>query len=122
MFAAFDFKLFTLVAVIILISALFLFPFILLPLGIFIFDWPGIIIDLIILQIFIILIMRIILALRLKNRVSDALLHPISMTYIILICINSVFQTRFGEGVSWKGRRYDVYGEDYLELINDDQR
>jgi chlorobactene glucosyltransferase len=122
MFAAFNFKLFTMVVVIILISALFLFPFILLPMGIFIFDWPNIIIDLIILQIFIILIMRIILALRLKSRVFDTLLHPLSMIYIILICINSVLQTRFGEGIYWKGRRYDVYGEDYLELINDDQK
>ena len=122
MFAAFNFKLFTIVVVITLISVLFLFPFILLPLGIFIFDWPDIIIDLIILQIFIILIMRIILAFRLKSRVFDTLLHPLSMIYVILICINSVLQTRFGEGVYWKGRRYDVYGEDYLELINDDQR
>jgi hypothetical protein len=66
--------------------------------------------------------MRIILAFRLKSRVFDTLLHPLSMIYVILICINSVLQTRFGEGVYWKGRRYDVYGEDYLELINDDQR
>ena len=122
MFAAFDFKLFTMIIVILLISVLFLFPFILLPLGLIFFDWPAIVIDLIILQILIILVMRIVLALRLKSRILDTLLHPISMTYIILICINSVFQTRFGEGVSWKGRRYDVYGEDYLELINDDQR
>ena len=122
MFAAFDFKLFTLTAVILLISALFLFPFILLPLGILIFDWPGIIIDLIILQILIILVMRIVMALRLKSRILDTFLHPLSMTYVILICINSVFQAKFGEGIYWKGRRYDVYGEDYLELIDDKQR
>ena len=120
MFAAFDFKLFTMIIVILLITVLFLMPFILLPVGILFFDWPGIIIDLIVLQIFFLLVMRIILAIRVKNRVFDAFLHPFSMIYVILICINSVFQTKFGEGVYWKGRRYDVYGEDSLELIDDD--
>jgi chlorobactene glucosyltransferase len=122
MYAAFDFKLFTMIVVIMLITVLFLMPFILLPVGILFFNWPGIIMDLIVLQIFFLLVMRIILAIRVKNRVFDAFLHPFSMIYVILICINSVFQTKFGEGVYWKGRRYDVYGEDSLELINDRQR
>ncbi|GAH91990.1 unnamed protein product, partial [marine sediment metagenome] len=98
MFAAFDFNLFTIAVVISLISALFLFPFILLPLGVFIFDWSSMIINLITIQIFIVLIMRIILAIRLKNRILDIFFHPLSMVYIILICINSVLQTKFGEG------------------------
>ncbi len=120
MFAAFDYKLLTIAVVILMISVLFLFPFILLPLGILVFNWSGIIINLIIIQIFIILVMRIILALRLKSRILDILLHPLSMAYIILICINSVFQARLGEGVYWKGRRYDVCDRDHLELINED--
>ncbi len=122
MFAAFGFKLFNITIVILLISALFLLPFILLPFGLLFFDWPAITIDLIILQILIVLIMRITMAIRLKNRVLDTLLHPISMIYIILICINSVLQTKFGEGVYWKDRRYDVYGEDNLELIDNKQK
>ncbi len=120
MFAAFDFKIFTMAAVILLISALFLFPFILLPLGFLVFDWSRMIIDLIIVQIFIIFIMRITLAIRLKSRILDVFLHPLSVVYIILICIDSVLQTKFGKGIYWKGRRYDVCGKDYLELINDD--
>ena len=108
MFAAFDFNLFTITVVILLISVLFLFPFILLPLGVFIFDWSGMIINLGIIQIFIVFIMRIILAIRLKNRILDILFHPISMVYIILICINSVLQTKFGEGACWKDRKYGI--------------
>lgn len=108
MFAAFDFNLFNIVAVILLISVLFLFPFILLPLGVFIFDWSGMIINLITIQIFIVLVMRIILAIRLKNRILDIFFHPLSMVYIILICINSVLQRKFGEGACWKDRKYDI--------------
>ena len=79
-----------------------------------------IIIDLITIQIIIILIMRAILTIRFKSRILDIFLHPLSMVYIILICINSVLQTKLGKGVYWKGRRYDVYSRDYLELIDDD--
>ncbi len=119
MFAAFDFHTFTLAVVILIISALYLFPFILFPLGILIFDWPNAVINLIIIQIFIILLMRIIMAIRLKGRVSDTFLHPLSMVYLILICINSVFQTKLGRGVRWKDRRYDINNKDYLDLINE---
>lgn len=120
MFAAFDFKILTMAFVVLLVSALFLLPFILLPLGIFIFDWPRMIIDTTIVQIFIILIIRTMLAVRLKSRILDIFFHPLSMIYIILICINSVLQTRFGKGIYWKGRRYDVFSKDYLELLDDD--
>ncbi len=119
MFAAFDYSTLTLTVVIFIISALFLFPFILLPLGALLFNWSESIINLIIIQIFIILVMRIIMAIRLKSRVIDCFLHPLSMIYIILICINSVLQARFGEGVRWKDRRYDVHEKDYLDLIDD---
>ncbi len=108
MFAAFDFKIFNIAVVIILISVLFLFPFFLLPLGILLFDWSDLIINLIIIQIFIVLTMRIILAIRLRNRILDTLFHPISMIYVILLCINSVLQTKFGEGACWKDRSYDI--------------
>ena len=119
MLAAFGNNVLTLAVVIFIVSALFLFPFILLPLGTLLFNWSGSIINLIIIQIFIILIMRIIMAIRLKSRVIDCFLHPLSMIYIILICINSVLQARFGEGVRWKDRRYDVHEKDHLDLIDD---
>lgn len=121
MFAAFDYNIFTLAVVILIISALFLSPFILFPFGVLIFDWSDVIINLIIIQIFIILLMRIIMAIRLRSRVIDTFLHPLSMLYIILICINSVLQTKPGRGVQWKDRRYDVHNKDYLELINDEK-
>jgi len=108
MFAAFDFKVFNIAVVILFISVIFLFPFIFLPLGILLFNWPYPIVNLIIIQIFIVLTMRIILAIRLNNRILDTFLHPVSMVYIILLCINSVLQTKFGEGAYWKDRGYDI--------------
>ena len=120
MFAAFDFKILTIGIVILLISSLFLAPFILLPLGIFILDWPRIILELTIIQVFIILAMRAILAIRLKSRILDIFFHPLSMFFIILICINSVMQAKSGRGIFWKGRSYDVYDPDNLELSGDE--
>jgi len=108
MFAAFDFKVFNIAVAILFISVIFLFPFIFLPLGILLFNWPYPIVNLIIIQIFVVLTMRIILAIRLNNRILDTFLHPVSMLYIILLCINSVLQTKFGEGAYWKGRGYDI--------------
>ncbi len=119
MFAAFDYNIFTIAVVIFLISALFLFPFILLPLGFLVFNWPNIITNLIIVQIIIIFVMRIVLAIRLNNRILDILLHPFSMIYIILICFNSILQTKFGKGVCWKGRSYDIHNGEELKLINE---
>lgn len=120
-FAAFDYHILTLAVAISIIFALFLFPFILLPPGLLIFKWPPVVIDLIIIQIFIILIMRAIMAIRLKGRVIDAFLHPLSMIYMIFICANSVLQTKCGEGVPWKDRRYDVSKRDYLNVIDRDK-
>lgn len=119
MFAAFDYNIFTIAVVIFLISALFLFPFILLPLGFLIFNWPKIITNLIIVQIITIFVMRIVLAIRLNSRILDVLLQPLSMIYIILICFNSILQTKFGKGVCWKGRSYDIHNGEELKLIND---
>ncbi len=119
MFAAFDYNIFTISVVIFLISALFLFPFILLPLGFLIFNWPKIITNLIIVQIITIFVMRIVLAIRLNSRILDVLLQPLSMIYIILICFNSILQTKFGKGVCWKGRSYDIHNGEELKLIND---
>ncbi|MFC2145540.1 glycosyltransferase, partial [Actinomycetota bacterium] len=121
MYAAFDFKLFTMTFVVLFIISVFLAPFILLPLGLLVFDWSGTLIGLFIIQIFAVLVMRSILAIRVKSRAIDVLLHPLSTAYILLICINSVLQTKFGEGVNWKDRRYDVSSGDFLELIDDEE-
>jgi hypothetical protein len=42
------------------------------------------------------------------------------MVYIILICINSVLQTKLGKGIYWKGRSYGIRSSDYLKLLDDD--
>lgn len=101
------------------ISLLFLVPFILLPTGIFIFNWTGVGVTLNIIQIFIILGIKIVLSLKFKSRILDILLTPISVTYISLIAVNSYIQSKFGTGVSWKGRTYGISGGDSLGLTED---
>jgi len=120
-FAAFDYNIYIITIAIILMSAIFLFPFIMLLVGI-LFDWPAILINLIILQIIIILIPKIIFSIRFKCKAVDIILHPISMVYLIYIAINSIFNTKIGMGVNWKGRIYDVREEDELRLVSDNYK
>lgn len=120
-FAAFNFNIYTLAAVLSFILVLFLFPFILLPLGFFVFEWSGLIINLMILQIFLVFIIKITLSFRFRTRILDVLLHPLSMIYIILIAVNSVFQAKFGQGVAWKGRKYVIGDKDGLKLPKESQ-
>ena len=121
LFAVFDYKIYMISIAIILVAAIFLFPFIMLPVGI-LFDWPLVLIELIILQIIIILITKMILSLRFKCKAVDIILHPISIVYLILIAINSVLNTKIGMGVYWKGRIYDVSKEDELRLVSDNYK
>jgi chlorobactene glucosyltransferase len=118
LFAAVGYKIYIMLAGIIMISAVFLFPFILLIAGLFL-RWPMIIIELLILQIAIILITRITLSLRFRCRALDILLHPASVFYLILIALDSVFRTLTGVGVEWKVRVYDVRKDNEMTLFND---
>lgn len=121
LFAAFDFKIPLISAAIILISAIFLFPFIMFPIGI-IFRWPMLMLELIVLQIVIILITKMILAIRFKCKAVDILLHPVSIVYLIIIAVNSILTTMIGTGVNWKGRIYDVRNEKELIITRDNYK
>ncbi|MBM3706623.1 MAG: hypothetical protein FJW66_08880 [Actinobacteria bacterium] len=91
-------------------------PFILLPVGYFIFGWPRELIILNIVQIFIILLIKAILAVRFKERVTDILFTPVSVAFIAFVAINSYRQTRFGKGITWKDRTYSEPTENELNL------
>ncbi len=118
LFAAFDFNIFMISIAIISVSVLFLIPFIMLPLAI-LFDWAPRHTNLLMLQVIMIFITRIIIAIRYRSKVIDILLHPLAFIYLISIAITSVFQARYGAGIYWKGRTYDVSEEDKLKLVND---
>jgi chlorobactene glucosyltransferase len=105
-----------------LLSATLLIPFILLPLGAFLFNWPVAIIRLIIFQIIIILVIKTIFAIRYKQRMLDILLAPVSMAVIDALVFVSFFQAKYGEGLSWKGRVYDVSENDKTTLIRESHR
>ena len=118
LFAAFDYKIYMILIVMILFSVVFLFPFIMFPLGA-IFEWPAIIMRLVILQVTIILVTKIIFSIRFKCKAADVFLFPFSFIYLILIAINSICSALIGEGVYWKGRIYDVRNKDEIVLVND---
>ncbi|MEA2015844.1 MAG: glycosyltransferase [Actinomycetota bacterium] len=118
LFAAFDYRLPIISVIIVLASAVLLFPFLWLVPAI-IFKWPMIVIELMVLQAAIILATRIVFSIRFRSRAIDILLHPFSVIYLVLIAINSVFNTIAGTGVNWKGRVYDISHEDSLTLIDD---
>jgi chlorobactene glucosyltransferase len=117
--AAFDYNIFTQSFVTLLIFALFLSPFIMLPLAIFLLDWPQLVINLIIGQVFISLTMKMISIIRFKNRFSDIFLFPLSIIYLICISTHSAVKSKCISGVYWKGRTYDVRKEEHLGLVND---
>jgi hypothetical protein len=102
-----------------LLTATLLIPFILLPLGAFLFDWPIAIIRLMIFQVIIILMIKTIFAIRYKQRMIDILLAPVSMAIIDALIFVSFFQAKYGEGLSWKGRVYDVSGNDKTTMIRE---
>ena len=117
LFAAFDYNLFMMSMAVTMITAIFLAPFIMLPVGI-IFNMPFLAIELIILQIIIILITRVIFSIRFKCKTAYILLHPVAMIYVIAIAIKSILDIRFGMGLIWKGRVYDIDEEDELRLVD----
>jgi len=117
--AAFDYNVFTQGFVTLLIFALFLSPFIMLPLAIFLLDWPQMVINLIIGQVFIALMMKMISIIRFKNRFTDIFLFPLSIVYLIFISVHSAIKSKSATGVYWKGRAYDVRKEEHLGLVKE---
>jgi chlorobactene glucosyltransferase len=115
-YPAFDYNVFVEAIAMLMFSIVFLLPFILLPLGIFIFNWSGLVLTLVIVQIFLIFIVKIILAIRFRSRVLDIIFTPISMCYMLVIAANSYLQAKFGHGIYWKERTYRINDEDDEEI------
>jgi len=101
------------------LTATLLVPFILLPLGAFLLDWPAAIIRLMIFQVIIVLAIKTIFAIRYKQRMLDILLAPVSMAIIDALIFLSFFQAKYGEGLLWKGRVYDVSVNDKTTLVRE---
>jgi chlorobactene glucosyltransferase len=119
-YAAFDFNIVMEAIAIFFVSILFLVPFLLLPIGIFIFRWSGSLITLNIIQILAVLTIKIMLALKFKYRILDSLLTPLSIVYMVFLAGNSYLQTKVGRGINWKGRTYNMENEEKgMELINE---
>jgi chlorobactene glucosyltransferase len=104
------------------LTATLLVPFVLLPLGAFLLDWPTVIIRLMIIQVIIVLVIKTMFAIRYKQRMLDILLAPVSMAIIDALIFLSFFQAKYGEGLSWKGRVYDVSGNDKTTLVRENHR
>ncbi len=121
LFSAFDYSIPMISIAIIVITAIYLMPFVMLPLAI-LFDWPPAVTNIIILQTIFVMVTKIILAIRFKMKAVDVLLHPLSVIYLLSMAVNSIFQFRFNIGVYWKGRIYNVSNdgeEEELKMIKD---
>jgi len=88
----------------------FLFPFILLPVILFIkFDADIIFyvnLLLVLFQILVILLTRTMAVLKLNGIAYDIFLHPISILYMIFMNLVLIFKKRKERSISWKGRLY----------------
>ena len=125
LFSSFDYSVMMMSTAIVVIAAIYLMPFVMLPLSI-IFDWQQAYINMIFLQMIFILVTRIILSVRYRMKAVDILLYPLSVIYLLSIAANSVLQYKFNIGVCWKGRTYNVVGnednEEELKLIKDNYK
>ncbi len=118
-YPAFNGNLFALFSFTGLLSATLMIPFIILPLGAFLFNWPTALIRLIIIQVIMILTIKAILAIRYKQKMLDILLAPVSMAIIDALIFVSFFQAKYGEGLTWKGRVYDVSDNNKTTLVRE---
>ena len=125
LFSSFDYSVMMMSTAIVVIAAIYLMPFVMLPLSI-IFDWQQAYINMIFLQMIFILVTRIILSVRYRMKAVDILLYPLSVIYLLSIAANSVLQYKFNIGVCWKGRTYNVVenedNEEELKLIKDNYK
>ena len=117
-FAAMNYSVIKLGVVVSFIMLLFLVPLLLLPLGLYIFNWPLLVNVMILSQVSIILFIRIAMTFRFKSRFTDIFLHPLSMFYIAVLSVNSVYQAKYGRGIFWKDRIYNIVEKD---SINDQE-
>lgn len=117
--AVFDYNLILQSVVTITVFAVYLCPFVILPLSILYFGWLHMITNLLILQVLIITALKIMQTIRFKNRFSDIFLFPLSVIYLLLISIHSMLKSKSAHGILWKGRSYDVRKEDDLKLVKD---
>lgn len=63
------------------------------------------------LQIFIALVCRLLIAGCFRQPLTGALLHVFSQIVLLGIAANSFYLVKFGEGALWKGRRYNFSGK-----------
>lgn len=108
LFSAFDYNISMLTIAIIFFILLFLLPNIFFPIGLILYHWPREILLSIFIQISIVSFIRMINALRFKEKLLDIFLSPLSIVYIIFMAINSVLQNKLGNGIYWKGRIYQA--------------
>ena len=114
-FAAMNYSVIKLGVVVSFVMLLFLVPLILLPLGLYIFNWPLLVNVMILSQVSIVLFIRIVMTFRFKSRFTDIFLHPLSMFYIVVLSVNSVYQAKYGSGIFWKDRFYSIAEEEDLD-------
>jgi chlorobactene glucosyltransferase len=119
-YPAFDYNGFMEALAMTMFSIIFLLPFIFIPLGILVFDWSGLILTHVFIQVFIILLLKTVLAIRFKNRILDIFFTPVSVCYMLVMAVNSYLHAKHRKGLSWKGRTYGAQIDNELDLVEDE--
>jgi chlorobactene glucosyltransferase len=106
MFAGFRYSIPAIIAVMTFNALTSVLPFVLLPVA-FIADWSGLMLMGPAVAVGILMIIRLMIAIRFRLSVPFAVLHPLGMGVVIAIAANSCRWVIAGGGARWKGRRYD---------------
>jgi chlorobactene glucosyltransferase len=59
-------------------------------------------------QVLAILALRLLLALRVRQPLLTALLHPVMIVFALLFCLNSLWRMAWGMPIEWKQRQYKI--------------
>ena len=107
LFAALGYSTFGFMALITMIAALYIAPFLFLFHSMFAGDFTFSLFWLPLIHVTVALLCRILIALTFRQSLAVAFLHVFSQIVLLAIACNSFYSIKFGNGASWKGRNYN---------------
>ena len=107
LFAAIGYSTSGLFVLIMMISALYIAPFVFLFNALFASQFTVSLFWLPLMQIAVALLCRVLIAFLFRQSLAMAFLHVLSQVVLLAIACNSFYAIKFGKGASWKGRNYN---------------
>lgn len=107
LFAGFGYSSIALFMLLLMITALYIAPCILLFSSLLQGEFSLALFWLPLIQLMLALLSRIIIAMKFRQPLAAAFLHPFSQLMLLAIACNSYYIIKSGRGAAWKGRRYN---------------